>query len=501
MEKFILAIDQGTTSSRCIIFNHQGEAVGVGQESFAQHYPKPGWVEHDPDDLWVTTITAIDRALGAAGITGHDVAGIGITNQRETTIVWSAKTGKPIYPAIVWQCRRTASLCETLKKEGREAEVKAKTGLVMDAYFSASKIKWILDEVPGARLMADAGELMFGNVDAWLIYRLTGGKSHATDYSNASRTMLFNIHTLSWDAELCALFGIPMNMLPEAQPSASDFGTVTEGIIGIESLAGVGICAVIGDQPAALFGQMALDPGDLKNTYGTGCFCLMNTGENIVSSENGLLTSAAWTLNGKTTYALEGSVFNGGSTIQWLRDEMQMISRASECDTLAESVEDNAGVYLVPAFSGLGAPYWDMYARGTIVGLTRGTGKAHIARACLEAIAYQVYDLIELMKKDSGFAVTSLRVDGGASVSAFLMQFQADILDVPVDRPRERETTAQGAAYMAGISCGYWQGTDELRHLRTCDKLFVPNMKAIEKNRLIDLWNRAVARSGKWADQ
>lgn len=503
MEKYMLAIDQGTTSSRAMIFRNDGTCVASAQEPFEQHFPKPGWVEHDPEDLWRTVCDCIRQALAKANIQPGQIAGIGITNQRETTILWEKETGRPVYRAIVWQCRRTASLVEKMKASDPDFadKVLGKTGLVPDAYFSATKIQWILNEVPGLKERADRGEILFGTVDSWILYRLTGGKSHATDYSNASRTMLFNIKTLNWDEELCQYFQIPTCMLPMALPGASEFGYVASDITGLEAISGVGIYGILGDQPAALFGQTCFTKGDIKNTYGTGCFTLMNVGETPIVSKNGLVTSAAWSINGHTTYALEGSVFNGGSTIQWLRDELKLIDHASDCDVLAETVPDSAGVYLVPAFSGLGAPYWDMYARGAILGLTRGTTKAHIARAALEGIAFQVYDLVNLMQQEAGCPIQTLKVDGGASVSRFMMQFQSDILNCQVDRAKERETTAQGVAYLAGLFCGYWQSLEELAALRHCDVLFTPSMAEEQRQTLLKNWKKAVGRASDWEEK
>lgn len=503
MEKYMLSIDQGTTSSRAMIFRKDGTCVASAQEPFEQHFPKPGWVEHDPEDLWRTVCDCIRQALAKANIQKGEIAGIGITNQRETTILWEKNTGRPVYNAIVWQCRRTAPLVEKLKASDPDfaGKILEKTGLVPDAYFSATKIQWILEEVPGLKARAGQGEILFGTVDSWILYRLTGGRSHATDYSNASRTMLFNIVTLSWDQELCTYFHIPPCMLPQALPGASEFGYVSPGIPGLEAIEGIGIYGILGDQPAALFGQTCFDKGDIKNTYGTGCFTLMNVGQEPIVSRKGLVTSAAWSIDGKTTYALEGSVFNGGSTIQWLRDELKLIDHASDCDVLAETVPDSAGVYLVPAFSGLGAPYWDMYARGAILGLTRGTTKAHIARAALEGIAYQVYDLVSLMQEEASCPITALKVDGGASVSRFMMQFQADILNCDVDRALERETTSQGVSYLAGLFCGYWKDVEELRNLRHCDTLFRPKMGDAERRKLLGNWKRAVSRAASWEEK
>lgn len=503
MEKYMLSIDQGTTSSRAMIFGKDGTCVASAQESIEQHYPQPGWVEHDPEILWQTVYNCIRQVLAKANIQKGQIAGIGITNQRETTILWEKNTGRPVYNAIVWQCRRTAPLVEKLKKEDPDfvETVRQKTGLVPDAYFSATKIQWILEQVPGLKARAGQGEILFGTVDTWILYRLTGGRSHRTDYSNASRTMLFNIRELSWDKELCQYFHIPESMLPEALPGASEFGFVASDIPGLEVISGVAVCGILGDQPAALFGQTCFSKGDIKNTYGTGCFTLMNVGEEPIFSKQGLLTSAAWSIDGKTTYALEGSVFNAGSTIQWLRDELKLIDHVSDCDVLAETVPDNGGVVLVPAFSGLGAPYWDMYARGAIVGLTRGTNKAHIARAALESIAYQVYDLVMLMQQEADCPIQLLKADGGASVSRFMMQFQSDILQCQVDRARERETTSQGVAYLGGLFCGYWNDLEELSALRHSDAVFSSSMPDEKRTRLLINWNKAVSRASDWEDK
>lgn len=441
---------------------------------------------------------AMSEAFEKSGLSPTDIAGVGITNQRETTIVWDKNTGKPVYNAIVWQCRRTASICDELTADGMAAYVRDKTGLLIDAYFSGTKIKWILDNVPGARERAERGELLFGTVDSWLIWNLTGGKAHVSDYSNCSRTMLFDIDALCWDEELCKKLGIPMSMLPEPVPSSQVYGRVAEGLPGLEMLAGIPVCGSAGDQAAALLGQACVEPGQAKNTYGTGCFTLMNTGTHSVRSVSGLVTSVAWSVGGQTTYALEGSVFNAGSSVQWLRDELGLISTAHECDTLAESVPDNGGVYLVSAFTGLGAPRWDMYARGTIVGLTRGTTKAHIARATLEGIAYQVKDLLDAMEIDAGNQISVLRVDGGASVSNFLMQFQSDMVRKPIDRPKMVETTAFGAAFLAGIAGGVWHDIGDIATIRQSDRIFNPQMEAEQAKRQHDNWLRAVGRSEKW---
>lgn len=498
MNGYIIALDQGTTSSRAIIFDHGGNIVSLAQYPFAQIYPKPGWVEHDPMVILDSQLHAMSEAFEKSGLSPTDIAGVGITNQRETTIVWDKSTGKPVYNAIVWQCRRTASICDELTADGMAAYVRDKTGLLIDAYFSGTKIKWILDNVPGARERAERGELLFGTVDSWLIWNLTGGKAHVSDYSNCSRTMLFDIDALCWDEELCKKLGIPMSMLPEPVPSSQVYGRVAEGLPGLEMLAGIPVCGSAGDQAAALLGQACVEPGQAKNTYGTGCFTLMNTGTHSVRSVSGLVTSVAWSVGGQTTYALEGSVFNAGSSVQWLRDELGLISTAHECDTLAESVPDNGGVYLVSAFTGLGAPRWDMYARGTIVGLTRGTTKAHIARATLEGIAYQVKDLLDAMEIDAGNQISVLRVDGGASVSNFLMQFQSDMVRKPIDRPKMVETTAFGAAFLAGIAGGVWHDIGDIATIRQSDRIFNPQMEAEQSKRQHDNWLRAVGRSEKW---
>lgn len=498
--KYILALDQGTTSSRAILLNHRAQIVSLEQLEFPQHYPQPGWVEHDPNEIWESERAVAAQALRESGL-GRAVAAIGITNQRETTIVWDKNTGKPIYNAIVWQCRRTAPICDQLTADGLGPYVKEKTGLLIDAYFSGTKIKWILDNVPGARERAERGELLFGNVDSWLIWNLTGGRAHVSDYSNCSRTMLFDIDNLCWDEELCARLGVPMSMLPTPVPSSMVYGQVTAGLPGLETLEGIPVCGSAGDQAAALLGQACIVPGQAKNTYGTGCFTLMNTGSKSVRSVSGLVTSVAWSVNGKTTYALEGSVFNAGSSIQWLRDELGLIGTAHECDILAESVPDNGGVYLVSAFTGLGAPRWDMYARGAIVGLTRGSNKAHIARATLEGIAYQVKDLLDAMQVDAESPISVLRVDGGASVSSFLMQFQADMLRVPIDRPKLVETTAFGAAFLAGIASGVWESVDDIALLRQSDRIFKPEMDAEQAKQYHDNWLRAVGRAEKWSQE
>ena len=498
MDTYIAALDQGTTSSRAILFNQAGEIAARAQYPFRQIYPQPGWVEHDPMEIWASE----RRAL--AEITSHidprQVAAIGITNQRETTILWDRRTGEPIHNAIVWQCRRTAPFCDGLKAQGLGETIAEKTGLLIDAYFSASKIRWLLDNVPGARERAERGELCFGTVDSWLIWQLSGGAVHVTDYSNASRTMLFNIHTLRWDEELCELFGIPMSILPRPVGNSEVYGLVARDLPELEGLAGIPVCGSIGDQPAALFGQGCFHPGEAKNTYGTGCFTLMNVGREAVRSRAGLVTSVGWSVGGETSYALEGSVFNAGSTIQWLRDELKLIDSAPECDRLAESVPDSGGVVIVPAFTGLGAPYWDMYARGTILGLTRGSTRAHIARAVLDAISLQVTDLVRAMNADAPCPITTLRVDGGASVSDILMQIQADLLGIPVDRPAQVETTAFGAAALAGLAAGVWKDTGELEKLRRSQHVFTPLRSGEDCGREYRRWQRAVERARAWAE-
>ena len=481
MKQYVIALDQGTTSSRCIIFDKGQNIVALEQREFSQHYPKPGWVEHDPMEIYSSQYGVLMEVLAHSGILPQEIAGIGITNQRET--------------AIVWQCRRTAALCEELKKDAAFTEyVKENTGLLIDAYFSGTKIKWILDNVPGAREKAEAGRLLFGTVDTWLIWKMTGGRTYVTDYTNASRTMLYNIKTLRWDEAICRRLGIPMSMLPEVCDSSRVYGTVN--IQGTE----VPIAGIAGDQQAALFGQTCFAPGEAKNTYGTGCFLLMNTGEKLYRSQNGLLTTIAIGLGGKVQYALEGSVFVGGAVIQWVRDELRFITESRDAEYYAQKVPDTGGVYLVPAFTGLGAPYWDMYARGCLVGLTRGTTREHIIRAAQESIAYQSYDLVAAMEKDTGMCMTELNVDGGASRDQFLMQFQADILNKTVRRPMIRETTALGAAYLAGLATGVWSGLDEIRAQWTLDKLYAPDMAAARRERLLAGWHKAVGRSLAWAE-
>ena len=501
MGSYVIALDQGTTSSRAIIFDAKGNPVSVAQYPFPQIYPKPGWVEHDPMVILETQLRSMSEAFKKSGLKPSDIAGIGITNQRETTIVWDKNTGKPVYNAIVWQCRRTAAICDELVAAGLASYVRDKTGLLIDAYFSGTKIKWILDNVPGTRERAERGELLFGNIDSWLIWNLTGGKAHVSDYSNCSRTMIFDIDELKWDENLCKHLGIPMSMLPEPVPSSMIYGHVAEGLEGLAELAGVPVCGSAGDQAAALIGQGCITPGQAKNTYGTGCFTLMNTGDQSVRSASGLVTSVAWSLNGTTTYALEGSVFNAGSSIQWLRDEVGLLNNAAECEALAESVPDNGGVYVVSAFTGLGAPRWDMYARGAIVGLTRGSTRAHIVRATIEGITYQVKDLLDAMEKDAGSELSVLRVDGGASVNNFMMQFQSDILQKPIDRPEMVETTAFGAAFLAGLATGVWSDISEITKIRVSDRIFEPKMDKTEAEKLHGTWLRAVERAGKWEEQ
>ena len=496
-KKYILALDQGTTSSRAIIFNKKGEIVAKAQNEFTQHYPENGWVEHDPNEILFSVVSAMISVIRKKGINPEQIAGIGITNQRETTILWDKETGKPLYNAIVWQCRRTAEYCEELKSEGLGDYIKSKTGLLIDAYFSATKIKWILDNVEGAREKAERGEVLFGTVDTWLIWSLTGGKAHVTDYSNACRTMLFDIDKLCWDEYLCKELDIPMCILPEVKPSSCIYGHVAK-ITGLEELEGVPIAGAIGDQPGALFGQGCFDVGQAKNTYGTGCFLLMNTGEKRIESKSNLLTGIAWGLDGKITYDLEGSAFNAGSVIKWLRDDLELINTAAECDELAMQVKDSNGLYLVPAFTGLGAPYWDMYARGIMVGLTRSINKKHVCRAVLESITYQMTDLLEAMMSDSDILLKDLRVDGGASISDIMMQIQADMTGCNVNRPKNREATALGAAYLAGLATGVWKDTHEIEANRQVDKIFVPSMPADLRNQRYSDWKRAVERSRNW---
>ena len=495
MKQYVIALDQGTTSSRCILFDREQNIVGVAQREFTQIYPKPGWVEQDPMEIWSSQSSVLTEVLAQTGIAPTEVAAIGITNQRETTIVWDKATGRPIYNAIVWQCRRTASLCEELKADGAFSDyIKEHTGLLIDAYFSATKLKWILDHVEGARERARAGELLFGTVDSWLVWKLTGGKAHVTDYTNASRTMLFDIQNLCWDEEICRRLDIPMEMLPQVCSSSQVYGFAN--LQGVE----VPIAGIAGDQQAALFGQGCFHPGEAKNTYGTGCFLLMNTGEQLCRSENGLLTTIAIGLNGRAQYALEGSVFVGGAVIQWVRDELRFISESRDAEYYASKVPDTGGVYLVPAFTGLGAPYWDMYARGALVGLTRGTNRDHIIRAAQESIAYQSWDLVDAMEKDTGIPLSALNADGGASRDKFLMQFQADILNKPVRRPVIRETTALGAALLAGLATGVWSSQEEVKSRMKTDSLYEPAMDEAKRQKLLRGWHKAVGRSLDWAE-
>ena len=496
MSKYILALDQGTTSSRAIIFDNAGKIVSVAQKEFTQIYPKAGWVEHDPMEIWGTQSGVAREVLDKAGITANQIAAIGITNQRETTVVWDKNTGKPVYNAIVWQCRRTAPICDELKAKGLAETIRNKTGLVVDAYFSGTKVKWILDNVEGARERAKNGELCFGNIDTWLIWNLTKGKVHVTDYSNASRTMLFNIHELAWDKEILEELDIPEAMLPEAKASSFVYGETDKEIFGAE----IPIAGAAGDQQAALFGQACYKPGMAKNTYGTGCFMLMNTGEKAVASSNGLLTTIAWGLNGKVEYALEGSIFIAGASVQWLRDELKIIDNAAASEEMAAAVADTNGVYVVPAFVGLGAPYWDMYARGSILGLTRGANRNHIVRATLESIAYQTRDVLEAMQEDSKINLQALKVDGGAVANNFLMQFQADILGVPIYRPEVTETTALGAAYLAGLAVGFWDSKDEIAEKWNVDRVFEPVMDSSLRDKKYTGWKKAVSRTLKWEE-
>ena len=496
-KKYILALDQGTTSSRAIIYNYEGQVVKIAQKEFAQIYPKAGWVEHDPMEIWGSQSGVVSEILATTGIPAEEIASIGITNQRETTIVWEKQTGKPVYNAIVWQCRRTSAICDELKAAGMEKYIRENTGLVLDAYFSGTKVKWILDNVEGARQKAQNGELLFGTVDTWLIWNLTKGKVHVTDYSNASRTLLFNIKELKWDEYILNKLDIPASMLPKVMPSSAVYGVTDAKILGAE----IPIAGDAGDQQAALFGQACYSPGMAKNTYGTGCFMLMLTGEKRVHSENGLLTTIAWGINNKVEYALEGSIFIAGAAIQWLRDGLKIIYDAKDSDYFATKVPDSLGVYVVPAFVGLGAPYWDMYARGAILGLTRGTTLNHIIRATLESIAYQTRDILEVMRTDSGIGLRELRVDGGACANDFLMQFQSDILGVPVERPEIIETTALGAAYLAGLAVGFWKDQSMIVERRKVNRKFKPDMNEDKREKLYAGWKKAVKRSMHWEDE
>jgi glycerol kinase len=493
MSKYILSFDQGTTSSRAILFDHQGQIHATSQKEFQQIFPKPGWVEHDPLEIWSTQMGVATEAISMKGLSVNDVAAIGITNQRETTVVWNKTTGQPIYNAIVWQDRRTADFCDNLKKQGHAKMVQEKTGLVIDSYFSGTKINWILDNVAGARDLANKGELIFGTIDTWLVWKLTNGKVHVTDVTNASRTMLFNIHTLQWDTELLKLLNVPVSMLPEVKSSSEVYGHTTQLFAHHE----IPIAGIAGDQQSALFGQMCTEPGMVKNTYGTGCFMLMHTGEKAVSSKNNLLTTIALQMNGHTYYALEGSVFIGGAVVQWLRDGLHLIRNSSEVEALAKQVEETDGVYLVPAFAGLGAPYWNQHARGTIVGITRGTTSAHIARAALESIAFQSYDLLKAMEADAGIPIAELRVDGGATHNNLLMQFQSDIIQTKVVRPTMIETTALGAAYLAGLAVGFWKSQEEIAAKWAIDKTFEPQQN-MDRTQLIKGWERAIKATNNW---
>jgi glycerol kinase len=492
--KYVMALDQGTTSSRCIIFDKNGRVISKAQKEIKQIYPKGGCIEHDPIEIWATQFGVAVEALVMANLQASDIAAIGITNQRETTVVWDKRTGIPVHNAIVWQCRRTADMCEELRKEGFEEVVKEKTGLILDPYFSGTKIKWILDNVPNAREEAEKGNLIFGNIDTWLMWNLTKGQIHVTDYTNASRTMLFNIHTLAWDDEILKVLNIPKSMLPEVKPSSEVYGHTNKVLFGEE----IPIAGDAGDQQAALFGQTCFKEGTAKNTYGTGCFMLMNTGSKAVTSKHGLLTTIAWGVDNKIEYALEGSIFVGGASIQWLRDELRMLKNAFESERYALEVEDTNGVYVVPAFTGLGAPYWDPYARGTVMGLTRGTKKEHFIRATLESIAYQTNDVLKAMQEDSGISLLQLNVDGGASSNNFLMQFQADILGVQVDRPEVVETTALGAAYLAGLAVGYWKDKEEILQNRKLERNFKPDMEEEKRAKLLKGWHRALKRAMEW---
>lgn len=483
-----MALDLGTTSCRTILFDKQGQICSLAQKEFTQHYPQPGWVEHDAEEIWATQKGLMFEAMEKLGVGVEDIAGIGITNQRETTVVWDKLTGRPICKAIVWQCRRTAEYCDSLKARGLGELFRQKTGLVLDAYFSGTKLKWILDNVPGARAKAEAGELLFGTIDTWIIWKLTGGRVHVTDYSNASRTLLFNIHTLEWDEEILQILDIPKSLLPEVKPSSCVYGHTEAKLIGGE----VPIAGAAGDQQCALFGQTCFAPGEAKNTYGTGGFMLMNTGTRPVASKNGLVTTIAWGVDGKVEYALEGSIFVAGAAIQWLRDELGLIRCSEESEECAKSVPDTNGCYMVPAFVGLGAPYWDQYARGAVVGLTRGVNRNHVVRATLESLAYQVTDVLKAMEEDGGIKLAALAVDGGACANNFLMQFQADVINTPVVRPKCIETTAMGAAYLAGLAVGYWQSKEEIKHNHIIAQEFVPNMAAGKREQLLDGWHEAV---------
>ena len=497
MAKYVMALDAGTTSNRCILFNEKGEMCSVAQKEFTQYFPKPGWVEHNANEIWSSQLSVAVEAMAQIGATAEDIAAIGITNQRETTIVWDKETGEPVYNAIVWQCRRTSECCDSLKEKGLTDKFREKTGLVIDAYFSGTKLKWILDNVPGVRERAEKGELLFGTVETWLIWKLTKGAVHVTDYSNASRTMLFNINTQQWDDEILAELNIPKCMLPEAKPSSCVYGESDPSCFG----GPIKIGGAAGDQQSALFGQTCFNPGEAKNTYGTGCFMLMNTGEKPVFSKNGLVTTIAWGLDGKVNYALEGSIFVAGAAIQWLRDEMRLIDSSPDSEYMAKKVKDTNGCYVVPAFTGLGAPHWDQYARGTIVGITRGVNKYHIIRATLESLAYQTNDVLQAMQADSGIHLGALKVDGGASANNLLMQIQSDIIQAPVHRPKCVETTAMGAAYLAGLAVGYWASKEDVIKNWAIDRVFAPQIEAEERDKKVKGWNKAVKYSFGWAKE
>lgn len=497
MARYIMALDAGTTSNRCILFNGAGEVCSMAQKEFTQYFPKAGWVEHDANEIWSCMMEVAARAMANIGAAAGDIAAVGITNQRETTIVWDKNTGEPVCRAIVWQCRRTSEYCDSLKEKGLTESFRAKTGLVIDAYFSGTKLHWILENIPGARQRAERGELLFGTVETWLIWKLSGGKVHVTDYSNASRTMLFNINTLQWDGQILTELNIPACMLPQVKPSSFVYGYTLAQFFG----APIPIAGAAGDQQAALFGQTCFSPGEAKNTYGTGCFLLMNTGEKPVFSQNGLVTTIAWGLEGKVEYALEGSIFVAGAAVQWLRDEMRFIDSAQDSEYMARKVADTNGCYVVPAFTGLGAPHWDQYARGSIVGLTRGCNRYHIIRATLDSICYQTADVLRAMRADSGIRLTSLRVDGGACANNYLMQTQADIIDAPVVRPKCVETTAMGAAYLAGLAVGYWKSREDVRKNWTVDRVFRPDIPEEERNKRLKGWEKAVRCAYQWAKE
>lgn len=497
MAKYVMALDAGTTSNRCILFNEKGGMCSVAQREFTQYFPQPGWVEHDADEIWASQLGVAVEAMNKIGASASDIAAIGITNQRETAVVWDKNTGEPVCHAIVWQCRRTSEYCDRLKEKGLTESFRAKTGLVIDAYFSATKVKWILDNVPGARARAEKGDLLFGTVETWLIWKMTKGRIHVTDYSNASRTMLFNINTLTWDEDILRELDIPKCMLPKVMPSSCVYGETDPSFFG----GPIPIAGAAGDQQSALFGQTCFEPGEAKNTYGTGCFLLMNTGEKPVFSENGLVTTIAWGMDGRVTYALEGSIFVAGAAIQWLRDEMRLIDSAEDSEYMARKVKDTNGCYVVPAFTGLGAPHWDQYARGTIVGITRGVNKYHIIRATLDSLAYQVNDVLTAMKADSGICLSALRADGGASANDFLMQRQADIIGAPVNRPSCVETTAMGAAYLAGLAVGYWKNKSDVVRNYSIDRTFTPSIGEADRRRMIRGWEKAVKYAYGWAKE